>query len=66
MPTDAPRVVRQGAIAIPGATKVSRVKENCKLVELTDAEVVELQEAVNYKAVEGDRYPAAAKKHLNK
>ncbi|KAJ4303140.1 hypothetical protein N0V90_002032 [Kalmusia sp. IMI 367209] len=59
-------VVRQGVVAIPGATKVHRVEENCKFVELTDAEAAELQEAVDYTAVAGDRYPEAAKKHLNK
>jgi pyridoxine 4-dehydrogenase len=59
------RVTRQGVLAIPGATKVSRVEENLKLVELTDAEAAELQEAVDHTAVAGDRYPEAAKKHLN-
>src|SRR4051794_5521697 len=39
------RVLRQDALAIPGATKVSRVEENTKLVDLTDAEAAELQEA---------------------
>lgn len=53
-------------LAIPGATKVSRVEENCKFVDLTDAEAAELQEAVDYTAVVGDRYPEAAKKHLSK
>ncbi|KAK8108234.1 NADP-dependent oxidoreductase domain-containing protein [Apiospora kogelbergensis] len=60
------RVLRQGVIAIPGATKVSRVEENCKLVELTDAEAVDLQKAVDHAAVAGDRYPEAAKKYLSK
>ncbi|KAK8131749.1 Aldo/keto reductase [Apiospora sp. TS-2023a] len=59
-------VIRHGVIAIPGATKVSRLEENCKLVDLTDAEAAELQEAVDHTAVAGDRYPEAAKKHLSK
>ncbi|KAK8018923.1 hypothetical protein PG991_008113 [Apiospora marii] len=59
-------VVRHGVIAIPGATKVSRVEENCRRVELTDAEAAELQEAVDHTVVAGDRYPEAAKKHLSK
>ncbi|KAK4215554.1 NADP-dependent oxidoreductase domain-containing protein [Rhypophila decipiens] len=59
-------VIRQGVIAIPGATKVSRVEENCKLVELTDEEAAELQEAVDHTAVVGDRYPEAAQKHLSR
>ncbi|KAB5542673.1 NADP-dependent oxidoreductase domain-containing protein [Coniochaeta sp. 2T2.1] len=59
-------VMRQGVLAIPGATKASRVEENCKFVELTAAEAAELQEAVDHTAVAGDRYPEAAQKHLNK
>jgi pyridoxine 4-dehydrogenase len=59
-------VRRHGVLAIPGATKVSRVEENCKFVDLTDAEAAELQEAVDHTAVVGDRYPEAAKKHLSK
>lgn len=58
--------MRQGVLAIPGATKVSRVEENSKFVVLTDAEAAELQEAVDHTAVAGDRYPEAAKKHLTK
>ncbi|KAK8052943.1 Aldo/keto reductase [Apiospora saccharicola] len=53
-------VIRHGVLAIPGATKVPRVEENCKLVDLTEAEAVE------HTAVAGDRYPEAAKKHLSK
>lgn len=59
------RVMRHGVLAIPGATKVARVEENCKFVELTNAEAAELQEAVDYTAVAGERYPEAAQKHLN-
>ncbi|KAG8157971.1 hypothetical protein KVR01_012243 [Diaporthe batatas] len=59
-------VLRQGAIAIPGATKVPRVEENSKIVDLTDAEALELQKAVDHTAVAGDRYPEAASKHLSK
>jgi pyridoxine 4-dehydrogenase len=59
------RVTRQGVLAIPGATKVSRVEENLKLVELTDVEAAGLQETVDHTAVAGDRYPEATKKHSN-
>ncbi|KAF2852098.1 Aldo/keto reductase [Plenodomus tracheiphilus IPT5] len=58
-------VVRQGVLAIPGATKVSRVEENCKSVDLTDAEAAEIQKAVDHTAVVGDRYPEAFQKHLS-
>ena len=57
--------MRQGVLAIPGATKVARVEQNCNFVELADAEAGELQEAVDHTAVAGERYPEAAQKHLN-
>lgn len=60
------RVMRQGVLAIPGATKVSRVEENCKFVELSDDEAAELQDTVDDRAVVGGRYPEAAQKHLSK
>ncbi|KAI1274255.1 NADP-dependent oxidoreductase domain-containing protein [Xylaria sp. FL0933] len=50
-------VKQQGVLAIPGATKASRVEENSKEIELTDAEMAELQESVDKFQVVGFRYP---------
>ncbi len=46
-------------IPIPGSTKVSRVEENAVEVDLTDAEMDEIDEIVAKFEVKGDRYPAA-------
>ncbi|KAI0003939.1 NADP-dependent oxidoreductase domain-containing protein [Xylariaceae sp. FL0662B] len=58
-------VIRQGVLPIPGATKVHRVIENCKVVELTDAEASELQKALDKMKVVGERYPEMFHEHLN-
>lgn len=53
--------VRQlGVLAIPGATKPTRLKENCasKDVELTDSEMATLREVMDKAGVVGHRYPA--------
>ncbi|KAI1113126.1 NADP-dependent oxidoreductase domain-containing protein [Nemania sp. NC0429] len=50
-------VRQQGVLAIPGATKASRVEENSRSVELTPAELAELQRAVDQFEVVGFRYP---------
>ncbi|KAI8947601.1 NADP-dependent oxidoreductase domain-containing protein [Xylaria longipes] len=55
----------QGVLPIPGATKSPRVVENCKEVELTDAEVTELQQALDKMKVAGERYPEIFQAHLN-
>ncbi|KAL8281901.1 hypothetical protein RB597_009565 [Gaeumannomyces tritici] len=47
-------------IPIPGATAGSRVKENSTLVELTDADMSEIQEAISKFEVKGGRYPDGA------
>ncbi|EJT69288.1 pyridoxal reductase [Gaeumannomyces tritici R3-111a-1] len=47
-------------IPIPGATAGSRVKENSTLVELTDADMSEIQEAISKFEVKGNRYPDGA------
>lgn len=52
-------VTRHGAIPIPGATKMEKVVENCTLVELSDAEVEEIQYFIETLAIVGDRYPKA-------
>ncbi|KAJ0109566.1 hypothetical protein J7T55_014128 [Diaporthe amygdali] len=56
----------QGVLPIPGATKPPRVIENCKIVELTDAELAELEQAVRLTEVSGDRYPAMFHEFLAK
>ncbi|KAI0886284.1 NADP-dependent oxidoreductase domain-containing protein [Annulohypoxylon maeteangense] len=56
----------QGVLPIPGATKVHRATENCNVVELTDAEAAELQNALDRMEVVGDRYPEMFHEHLNK
>ncbi|KIW13084.1 hypothetical protein PV08_08271 [Exophiala spinifera] len=43
-------------IPIPGATKVERVEENTKLVELTDDEMEEIAHILRSNPVLGDRY----------
>ncbi|KAF1973075.1 Aldo/keto reductase [Bimuria novae-zelandiae CBS 107.79] len=44
-------------IRIPGSTTVARVEENSKLVELTDAELAEIEETLKKLPVSGGRYP---------
>lgn len=52
-------------IPIPGATTTDRVKENSKLVDLTDEEMAAVDEILDKMEVKGTRYPAAASAHLN-
>lgn len=59
-------VKAQGVLPIPGATKPARVIENCKVVELTDVELDELEQALAETEVSGDRYPAMFQEHLAK
>lgn len=56
----------QGVLPIPGATKPPRVIENCKVLELADGELSELEEAVKQSEVSGDRYPAMFHEYLAK
>lgn len=44
-------------LPIPGATTSSRVKENTKIVDLTEAEYEELNRAVEKYEIVGTRYP---------
>ncbi|KAJ9632877.1 hypothetical protein H2204_007607 [Knufia peltigerae] len=46
-------------IPIPGATKIERIEENTKLVELTDDEMKEIADILKSNPVAGDRYPKA-------
>jgi pyridoxine 4-dehydrogenase len=45
-------------IPIPGATTAARVTENSVLIELTDAEMDEIEETLAKFEVAGERYPA--------
>ena len=44
-------------VPIPGSTTKSRVEENCKVVDLSDAEMEELNEVVRKNTTIGGRYP---------
>jgi pyridoxine 4-dehydrogenase len=58
-------VHRQGAIPIPGSTDSGRVAMNSKVVDLTDEDMVELQDIIDTFPVAGERYPEAHSKFLN-
>jgi len=58
-------VQRQGVLPIPGSTKVERVLENTKSVELTGSEAEELEHAVGRAVVAGHRYPEMFQAHLD-
>ncbi|KAK9238564.1 NADP-dependent oxidoreductase domain-containing protein [Lipomyces kononenkoae] len=53
-------LIAKGAIPIPGTTKIARLEENVKAahLELTKAEVEEINEFVENADVAGDRYPS--------
>lgn len=59
-------VQQQGVLPIPGSTKVERVLENTKIVQLTEAESADLESALSKATVSGDRYPEMFQEHLNK
>ncbi|KAI1433775.1 NADP-dependent oxidoreductase domain-containing protein [Xylaria sp. CBS 124048] len=59
-------VTQLGVLAIPGATKPSRVAENCKVIKLTDADLSELQKALKTFEPAGERYPEIFLSSLNK
>ncbi|CAI6311618.1 unnamed protein product [Periconia digitata] len=44
-------------VPIPGATLVSRIEENSKIVDITEAEFAEIDATLNKVKVEGARYP---------
>ena len=50
-------------IPIPGATTAERVRENSKVVEITDAEMAEIDEILAKFTVVGGRYPAGVPVH---
>lgn len=58
-------VQQQGVLPIPGSTKVQRVLENTKRIELTKEESSELDEALSKATVSGARYPEMFQAHLD-
>jgi len=58
-------VCRQGAIPIPGSTRVERVIENCKAASLTDEDMAEIQKILDTLPISGERYGGAQEKFLN-
>jgi len=58
-------VVRQGAIPIPGSSKMERVVQNSKAVELSDEDMTEIQKILETMPVAGARYGPAHQKLLN-
>lgn len=51
-------VRRQGAVPLPGASRASRVFENCQTVELSEADLAEIQGLLDAFPVAGERYGA--------
>lgn len=47
----------QGAIPIPGSTKIERVIENCEDISLSEEDLVDIQNRLNNFPVLGGRYP---------
>lgn len=58
-------VSRQGAIPIPGSTRIERVIENCKPASLTNEDEGEIQKILDTLPVSGERYGGAHEKLLN-
>ena len=58
-------VCHQGAIPIPGSTKVERVIENCQAASLTDEDMAEIQKIIDTLPISGERYGGVHEKMLN-
>jgi pyridoxine 4-dehydrogenase len=58
-------VRRQGAIPIPGSTKVERVVENCQDIPLTKQDLQEIQKLLDALPIAGERYGGQHEKLLN-
>ncbi|KAK3049581.1 hypothetical protein LTR09_009249 [Extremus antarcticus] len=56
--------VGTAVMPIPGASAISRLNENLKLIDLTDEELREINEMLEKAEVKGDRYPAMFQKYL--
>ncbi|KAF9877448.1 pyridoxal reductase [Colletotrichum karsti] len=59
-------VRRQGAIPIPGSTKVERIAENCTDVDLSQEDLEEIQQLIESLPVAGQRYGGRFEEYLNK
>jgi pyridoxine 4-dehydrogenase len=59
-------VKKQGAMPLPGSTRVEKVFENCKEITLTEEELGELQKKLDGMEVAGNRYPEFFEPYLNK
>ncbi len=59
---------RQWIVPIPGTTKLHRLEENLRAVEvdLTVVDLAEINSALARSAVQGDRYPAHLKQMVNR
>ncbi|KAL8711532.1 MAG: hypothetical protein Q9225_007097 [Loekoesia sp. 1 TL-2023] len=58
-------VCHQGAIPIPGSTRIERVIENCKAASLTDEDMAEIQKILDTLPISGERYGGELEKQLN-
>lgn len=52
-------------VPIPGASSVSRVEENSKIVDLTDDDMARIDSIIKSFEVHGDRYHAMGQKYVN-
>lgn len=58
-------VVRQGAIPIPGSSKIERIETNSRPVELSGEDMEELDRILKEFPVVGERYGGVQEKYLN-
>ena len=58
-------VVMHGAVPIPGSTKVTRIVENCRSVEMTEDDIGEIEEILDTLPVAGQRYGGKHEGMLN-
>jgi pyridoxine 4-dehydrogenase len=58
-------VRHQGAIPIPGASKVERVVENCTAVSLSEEDLEEIKRILDTFPVQGERYGGKFEALLN-
>lgn len=55
--TQAKKAGLPAIIPIPGSTTISRVEENSKVVEVTEADLAAIEETLKKLPVSGGRYP---------
>lgn len=58
-------VVRQGAIPIPGSSKLERIRINSRAAELGEEDMQELESLRKQLPVAGERYGGVHERHLN-